>query len=191
MNLEGNRWNVILIQNTFVPHLSSQIINTPIFEEEQDMLVWTPSMTRAFSVWFAYRLILRSKGLMPSTVNSGKNTWQLIWRAQLHARHKILLWQILSKAMPMLDRLKDFTSIPTPNCYLCGSGMETLQHLILECPITTLLWWNSPWTIRLSAFNNNGVAEWLQSMFNYDDRSLFTEIKHEKICITGEGVVGM
>lgn len=41
----GSAWNQELVRSLFPPHVSNHILNTPIFEMEQERLIWTPSST--------------------------------------------------------------------------------------------------------------------------------------------------
>lgn len=66
--------------------------------------------------------------------------------------------------MPTLDRIGRFLPVPTDLCYLCGKDPETMHHIIFECPVSKLLWWNSPWTLKISAYKHLTVTQWLTLM---------------------------
>lgn len=46
--------------------------------------------------------------------------------------------------LPTLDRLHKFLPNVNLDYLICGDHPETIEHLVFECPLSKLLWWNSP-----------------------------------------------
>lgn len=159
MSQDGRRWNSNLVTNIFPNELRDKILNTPILESEQERLIGSPSTSGDFSIKATHRLIRQLKGTEQD--NTTKHTWNTIWNSSLHNRHILLIWKILNHDIPTLDRIQKIFSSSDQLCYLCQHGTETLHHLLLQCPLTKLLWRNSPWQIKIESFSALAVDEWV------------------------------
>lgn len=162
----GNNWNQNLVQALFSPQISSLILNTPILDLEQERLVWTPSLTWSFSVKTSHNLIIKSRlnSLQGQDIN-----WKLIWGARQHGRHALLLWKMLTNTLSTLEILQQYSFLKETNCYFCSQDQETIHHLLLCCPITKLLWWNSEWNLRVENFQHLKISEWIMQFI--EDKS--------------------
>lgn len=137
----GSAWNQELVRSLFPSHVSNHILNTPIFEMEQERLIWTPSLTGGFTVKSTYNMLVKDRG--PTGVTDGGKIWKLIWGTKLHRRHMLLLWKLTTNTLPTLERIKKFADGIDTNYYLCGQEDESIHHLVLDCSISRLMWWNS------------------------------------------------
>lgn len=81
-----------------------------------------------------------------------KRIWQLLWKSSLHEHHKILIWRISVDIILTKDRIKQFVPLSEVHCYICGQATECLHHLLLDCPLAKLCWWNSTWNVKLTNF---------------------------------------
>lgn len=54
MNADKVSWNVDLIRESFHHSVRNLILSIPIFQGQQDRLVWHPSSTGVFSVHSSY-----------------------------------------------------------------------------------------------------------------------------------------
>lgn len=111
-------------------------------------------------------MITQNRGINPD--ESTRNRWKLIWNSELHGRHSLLLWKLLNGALPTLDKISKYVHNVDTICYLCKDQEETLHHLCLTCPITKLLWWNSPWQVRIEAFHHLTVVGWIWLIMGKD-----------------------
>lgn len=73
-----------------------------------------------------------------------------------------MLWRFLTKAVPTLDRLQGIVPLSNTNCYLCHTHEESIHHIALECQVSKLIWWNSPWQLRLEAFHQLTFLAWVE-----------------------------
>lgn len=156
MNDECPFWNSNLINELFPSQVRELIINTPILDVESDNFVWTPSMSGSFTVKSAYHSMLQGRQGMQ--INEDLDIWKCIWKAKLH---KILLWRVALYILPTADRLNKFMNLSDPKCFLCGQHTDTIHHWLLKCPVSKMIWWNSPWQIRLEVFQQLTTTEWL------------------------------
>lgn len=80
---------------------------------------------------------------------------------------------MLSQSLPTLDRIQRFIKANGQQCYLCDQGVESLHHLILQCPLIKHIWWNSPWKIKVELFSNMPTDEWIALILDaYNDLPL-------------------
>lgn len=159
MTEDGTAWNVPKVTTLFPPSICHQILQTPILEQGRDRLVWLPSTSGLFSTKSAYKLLTQIRGCNPTDFD--KNKWRMVWKAEVHGRHKLFLWKVLHKALPTLDKLARVTPLVNDRCYLCHNDHEDVDHLFMECPVSKLLWWNSPWQIKLERFSHIGLTQWI------------------------------
>lgn len=159
MDSTGTAWNSPLVASVFPTELSTAILKTPILDKELERLVWLPSTSGDFSVKATHRLLRQLQGV--SHTAASQSTWKAVWNSTLHNRHKLLLWKLLHNALPTLARLQHLIPLPSLICYLCHQEAESLQHFLLHCPLIKLLWWNSPWNLKIEAFRHLSAEAWL------------------------------
>lgn len=159
MKGDGSSWDDRLVSAVFPPAISQKILQLPILDEGNERLIWEPSTSGNYSSKSAYKKLQQSRGLNPSETE--RKQWTLLWQAELHGRHRLLLWKVLKHALPTLDRLARFMQLEDDSCLFCHSAREDVFHLFMECPVTHLIWWNSPWQLRLDNFQHLGVHQWI------------------------------
>lgn len=67
-------------------------------------------------------------------------------------------------------------------CYLCGIQDENIGHLLLHCPATEFMWWNSSWHIHLTTFQHLNTQEWFIQLFGKHKSFSVDELEMRKIC---------
>ncbi|KAK4726912.1 hypothetical protein R3W88_031829 [Solanum pinnatisectum] len=70
-----------------------------------------------------------------------KVRWKsLLSHLEIHPQHKFCLWLALHQRLPTVDKLQSFGLDVPKACILCAAPVETLTHLLFDCPITNSLW---------------------------------------------------
>lgn len=64
------------------------------------------------------------------------------------------------------DRIHKFLPNVTTDCLIFGDHPEIIDHQVFECPLRKLLWWNSPWQIRIEAFHCMEFEQWMEFMLD-------------------------
>lgn len=105
-----------------------------------------------------------------TTVEERKQ-WLNVQKARIHERQKMMIWKVLKRVLPTLDRLARFMQVAHNWCYLCQLEDETIHHLFFECLVSRAIWWNSPWQLRLESFQHRGLASWIHMILE-DHNSL-------------------
>lgn len=125
-----------------------------------------PSTAGDFSVKATHRLLRHMQGTNHTTVDRQK--WKIVWNLNIHNRHKLLIWKLLHNILPTLARIQNYIPVVSQECYLCQSEVESLRHLLLHCPLTKSLWWNSPWNLRIDHFQDMQADEWFSAILDID-----------------------
>lgn len=68
---------------------------------------------------------------------------------------------MLNHAIPTSDKIHKVINSIGHQCYMCYQLIETLQYLLLQWPLIKLVWWNSPWKIKIEAFGDFAVEDWI------------------------------
>lgn len=169
MTEDKKSWNTQLIQSFFPSYVCNLILSLPIFDREHDDLIWNLTVTGEFSIRYAYKINNLERFLLASHLD--KKLWLLMWKSSLHELHKMLLWHILNNVIPTRSRLKNLLALTDLTCLLCNSGVDSIQHLLLECPVADLCWRRSQWQISITHFLAGGVVKWIQILL--DDENFF------------------
>lgn len=142
MTQDGLQWDPHIIPQFCPNHIAEKLIHTPVLNMEHDRPIWCPSTSGMFNIKSTYRLIA-SVGEQLEQADENGQCWKMIWNANLHGRHAILLWRWFHGVVPTLDKLHRVLNIPDRKCYFCGHVDETIHHLAMECSISKFIWWHS------------------------------------------------
>lgn len=179
LTADKTAWDVTLLQSIFPLNLCRIIQSIPIFSGAYDEFVWCPSMSGKFSVKSSYRTNNLHRFHCASRID--KKVWDLLWRSGLHERHKLLAWKILHDAIPTKDRLKVFIPQVDLSCYLCSSSVESIDHLIFECPIAALCWLQSAWQLRIGQFAHLGSRKWITVLLDEENQFQIEVVDKQKM----------
>jgi hypothetical protein len=81
---------------------------------------------------------------------------------KIHERLKLLLWKLAWNSLPTRENLGVRFHVESLLCLLCDSGIESLKHLFIECPISRIAWSLSPWSIRFDVYNFHSIVDWIK-----------------------------
>ncbi|KAK4420267.1 hypothetical protein Salat_2439800 [Sesamum alatum] len=87
------------------------------------------------------------------------------------AEVRLQAWKLCFGAVPMLENLACRRPGIDTHCSLCGAEVESLRHVLLECPFARQAWAisNLPW--RWVASWNNETAAWMSGVLQKLDHS--------------------
>ena len=161
----GEAWDVSLLKDTFTDASVEAILNINLrTRRQQYRLAWIPDTKGLFSIKSIY---FSGFNFSTSTTNSSSvSIWKTMWKAKLHTRHKLFLWKILSSALPTKDLVRTCFALNDVQCSLCGSPLESLEHLFLDCAITRIIWRPSRWPLDPSSFRGRSISFWVSDILN-------------------------
>ncbi|XP_044481548.1 uncharacterized protein LOC123208252 [Mangifera indica] len=97
-----------------------------------DHVVWRGHPSGRFSIDSAWDFIRPRRD-----VNS---THHLLWFSGHIPRHSFILWLATLGRLRTMDRLQHFGIVHSTACVLCGSAIETHDHLFFSCHFSTYVW---------------------------------------------------
>ncbi|KAK4424818.1 hypothetical protein Salat_1675400 [Sesamum alatum] len=145
-------------------------------------LTWKFTTQGKFTVRSAYRAIMEaeererasSSTVQPRIVVSWDKFWTKLWVVPVPPRVRLQVWKFCAEAVPTLQNLQRRRPKIDQQCIQWGANTkntEMLQHMLLECPFTKIVWAlsNIPWCI-LSAWIGS-ISEWFSSVFQQLNRA--------------------
>ena len=100
--------------------------------EEEDRVIWTTSNGGAFSVKSLYSILeLEGSSMFPS---------ESIWRVRVPPKIAFFAWEASWGKVLTLKQLQRRGFFLANRCFLCLSKVETVDHLLLHCVKTQVLW---------------------------------------------------
>lgn len=129
-----NLWNLIVEENA------------NLFSLEEDQITWTRTTSGIYYAKSAYDIQL--DGIIDSACAP------LTWKPWAPSKCKFFIWLLLQNRIWTADRLLQRGWPNEYFCPLCVRNLETVNHLITECPYSRALWtkvasW-STWFLGLS-----------------------------------------
>ena len=66
--------------------------------------------------------------------------WKGVWKAKIPRRVSFFVWTAVHGQILTLDNLMLKRRILVNRCYMCHRNEETVDHLLLHCPVAHSLW---------------------------------------------------
>jgi hypothetical protein len=160
-------WNTPLISSLIDAHTAREILKIAICSSLITDYLWTPSPFGKFSTSSAYRFI---SSLRVSTYSSpfDPKQWKLLWKLNLNARLKLLLWKIAWDILPSKARLNVvFPISPAESlCPLCKMEEDSLLHLFFRCNFARIAWRSSFWPLDSLAWSSLSLSSWVKGIIS-------------------------
>ena len=122
-----NDWEMEDIQNLLQALQEKRILPNP-----NDLMLMREAKDGCFSVKFFYKVLFGS--------NSMVFPYQLIWSTWVPTKMSFFAWEASWGKVLTLDQIKKRGRALANRCFLCGNDEETIDHLLLHCPVARLLW---------------------------------------------------
>ncbi|CAN1126729.1 Putative ribonuclease H protein At1g65750 [Linum perenne] len=141
--ISHGKWDFFQIRLLFdEPTIQSiQSILLPGFPVE-DRPIWQFENNGLYSVSSGYQLALNKipawKTLHPISP-CDETLWKKTWALQVQPKLRFFLWKILNRILPTKQGIFHRRLNVDPLCLVCREGEESVEHLLLFCPITLLL----------------------------------------------------
>jgi hypothetical protein len=157
-------WNTTVINQNFMPFESSLIHQIPLINETvMDQLMWPHSREGNYTVKSGYNLLkLWQESTNPNSSNYNRqnNIWKKLWNLPTIPRHKMLLWRILQRALPVRSELNQRGVPCNILCPRCLLKEETIEHVFVQCQHADMIWFGSKLGIKFD-HNHTNFPEWL------------------------------
>ncbi|XP_043694348.1 uncharacterized protein LOC122645066 [Telopea speciosissima] len=130
-----------------------------------DLVVWTPTSSGMFSLKSAWNVV--------HSGSERKELCDLIWYSHSQPRFSFVYWVALWGRLPVRWLLAGWGIGIHFSCFLCGVVVETIDHLLIECPFSSVVWKD---VLILNGFNRQPVGSWNDEVqwlvTHFDGRSL-------------------
>ncbi|KAI5647815.1 hypothetical protein M9H77_33820 [Catharanthus roseus] len=146
-------------------------------ELERDSLVRTPSKT-GFSVKSAYRKQCPMRDFLQ--MQGYRKSFGILYRMQRYITDANIYYGELHPMSSQQEQESAKSSkLEESNCCICDHELETYEHLFLRCPPMIMIWWNSRWQLKLEAFKDWTMLQWLEKLLK-DDNSFPMPVMEKK-----------
>uniref|UniRef100_A0A2N9HXJ9 Reverse transcriptase domain-containing protein n=1 Tax=Fagus sylvatica TaxID=28930 RepID=A0A2N9HXJ9_FAGSY len=121
-------WELEMV-DSFMSLLYSQIIRPGVV----DSLCWTPSCRGLFEVRSFYTTLI-------SPNPPGTFPWKSVWKAKVPLRVAFFVWTTALGKILTTENLRKRRVIILDWCCMCKSSGESVNHLLVHCPVAWELW---------------------------------------------------
>nr|XP_023870351.1 uncharacterized protein LOC111982965 [Quercus suber] len=115
--------------------------------------------------------------------------WRGLWNLKVHARFKNLLWKIVWRMLHVGEELEKRYHIQSTECLLCKNEVETIEHIFLQCLLTSQVWLMAPWPLNMSKLSHIDIIEWIKCIIDpkeklgiRDEESLHFQLYASIVC---------
>ena len=108
------------------------VYSSPVRGLGPDRVCWKPARNRGFEVRGFYL------SFYPPTILSFP--WKMIWKSKVHPRVAFFSWSASLGKILTTDNLRKRRVLVLDWCYMCKKCGESVDHLLLHCPIACELW---------------------------------------------------
>ncbi|KAH9603538.1 hypothetical protein KSS87_003831 [Heliosperma pusillum] len=179
----GN-WNKQLIECLFNNEWQRNIYAIPLCHTRvNDEIYWTKTTSGKYTVKSGYGVALQ---ILQDSINTQKDKSRIgniersfckksLWNLHMPHNWKVLLWKIITNAMPMGYEFSRRGINADNHCPLCKdiTKIETLEHLFRDCHFVNRIWSSSILGIRSSSNDHLKLGIWIINwvMYLYNQES--------------------
>ncbi|PWA65252.1 hypothetical protein CTI12_AA315900 [Artemisia annua] len=162
--INNGAWDISKLNDVVLPEEVSLISQIPISKSgAPDKLVWHYDAKGSYTVKSGYQQALVQRenhsDMIASTSSAlNKSFWKQLWNLKTLPRVKFFWWKACSNALATHENLSRRGCNCSPICSICYSKVETVEHMLFECPWTNLVWFGSPLGLRLDATQGSIVS---------------------------------
>ncbi|XP_027150159.1 uncharacterized protein LOC113750373 [Coffea eugenioides] len=148
------RWNRVVVLRTFNGRDAEKILSIPIsLAGKEDSNFWIHSPTGQYTVNTGYKVLMKEKeirerngydGAGTSRHSSSKQMWTCLWKLNIKHKLKTFMWKCINNALPVNEVIFSRTQKGDPICKVCGEGVETVDHALLNCRQAKQVWQIAP-----------------------------------------------
>lgn len=165
--MQGDRWNVELLNSTFSTWEAQAIMCIPVTRyAEEDGWTWHLTKHGDFTVRSAYykEMETRKKNKASSLNQHRECKWKRLWQARVPPKIKNFGWKVLHNAIPVKQNLCARGIEVDKMCSMCGSEEEEISHALMRCEEVRIVWYTSPLRPEVSSEGMRDFKEWYEQV---------------------------
>lgn len=142
LTTDSGAWNEELIRDIFFPVDAAAILKLPLVPRGEDIWAWAREKHGIYSMKTTYRVQedMQSKTMRLGTEMCRVHRWRLIWKLEVPPKVKVFWWRVMHDFLPAKQVVHRRHLEPTAHCETCGSGRESVRHVLTECTIARIFW---------------------------------------------------
>ncbi|KAF6141706.1 hypothetical protein GIB67_027884 [Kingdonia uniflora] len=122
-----------------------------------DELKWGPSKDGYFSIKSSYRAIMSGSSL--EVLEWPSQTLLKLWHNKANPRAQLFAWKCIRDMIPCRATIADRLALSDISCPLCGDPVESLHHILLECPFTRAVWFGRVNGFAVKTVDKTGAGD--------------------------------
>ncbi|KAK7267371.1 hypothetical protein RIF29_20042 [Crotalaria pallida] len=127
----------------------------PSQDNGADMRIWPGTKLGDFSISSAYSLICGHGN------NDKDPFWKKIWQIEAPERVRSLIWRINHGRLPTNEKRHKW-GLSSPYCYHYYDKIESIIHVLRDCPLASLMWVNLLAPQSLVHFFSTDLISWVK-----------------------------
>ena len=157
--VHNNRWDWGRLSFVFPSAFRQKIKATsiPIVTGGADRLSWSSSPNGDFELKEAYRLACLTE--KSNQFDSFMGSW--VWEVLMLPKIKCFLWQCVHQSILVRVVLTEWGYNLSSLRPLCNEAIESIIHVLRDCPKAHLLWNSFPPPIQSNTFYGVHLGDWL------------------------------
>lgn len=100
-----------------------------------------------YTVKSGYRIALQKAGSTldkpESSFKPNKHLWRVIWKLQVPPKIQNFWWRVCKNSLATKENLFRKRCAPSPQCPICNENVESVEHLLTQCPWSRPVWFGS------------------------------------------------
>jgi ribonuclease HI len=170
IDIQSKWWNVPLLESIFSMEEAQLIQTIPISRtNKEDLLLWRGTKSGIFTVKSAYHMqkeVLSNYAAGCSSKKEKSNIWKKIWALPVPSVVRNFLWRACHNILPTRENLCRRKIIRDPLCPLCGRAVESVFHILWQCPSAMDVWTMGCRKIQKSFFLGPDFLQVVEGLFN-------------------------
>lgn len=154
----GNNWNFSGCSFHFPPNILNllKVVPFPLCSTCDDKIVWVSSPSGAFEAKNAYIL---AEGISTHQPHFARS-W--IWKLDSLPKIQHFFWKCLWQSIPTKEVFASCGFMGNVTCQLCNDEMESIIHLLRDCPYAKAFWERSRASNFVQNFFSLDLPSWLK-----------------------------
>ncbi|KAH1106865.1 hypothetical protein J1N35_010633 [Gossypium stocksii] len=159
------KWKRELINNTFPEVEAKKILSISLPKEPHaDILTWSREPSGEYSIRSAYKLLQISDPRAYALQTDYRDFYRKLWLLDLPPKIKVTISKISWNYLPTRANMVYRKLVNSFACPRCSEGVETMDHLLRECPILVSVW-RALSTSNFIQESNIAFDQWLSRVF--------------------------
>ncbi|CAL1402102.1 unnamed protein product [Linum trigynum] len=172
MVTEEGEWRIDLFEDLLPQRIQQKIVGVAVdkLSSEEDTLFWCLSSTGRFTAKTAYQ------HLLPQEPDPDANFWKIIWSLPVPERIRCFMWLVCLGRIATNALLFSRRIVAAPYCPRCNGQVESILHILRDCPPAAYFWIRQVPSSRQQAFFSADTVPWLKMNLKTDaDKHLGVE----------------